>query len=89
MPVSGTNSPAIPRGVRLVLPELPGIEALDPGEPVLAPAAFELVEPRQLALRDGDDHLAAALVRDPLLLGRRKIASRPSAQSRALSEPGL
>jgi hypothetical protein len=55
--------------VRLVLPKLLRIEALDPREAVFASPAFELVEPRELALRHGHDHLAATLVRDPLLLG--------------------
>ena len=51
--------------------------------------ALELVQARQLALVQRDDHLAAALHRDAALLAVRVQAGGPSTQSRAFSDPGL
>ena len=72
MPVSGTNSPAIPAACGSCSRSCSRIEPLEPREAVVASPAFELVEPRELTLRHGHDHLAATLVRDPVLRGEEE-----------------
>ena len=56
-----------PAGMRLDLAKPVGLEAAQPGHPVLAAAALQLVQPGQLALVAGDDQLAAPLERDAAL----------------------
>ena len=81
--------------MRLVLTQLLRIEPLDPREAVLASPALELVEPRELALGHGHDHLAATLVGDPLLRGEseERLPSRGAqprlARARLVVEAGV
>jgi hypothetical protein len=54
--------------VRLELPELVAADRPEPLHPVLRPTALELGEPGQLRLVERDHDLAAALVRDLVLV---------------------
>ena len=54
-----------PRGVGLDLAQPLAVDALQPGDAVRRAASIELVQPWQLGLLGGDDHLAVATRLDP------------------------
>ena len=89
MPVAGECSAATPVAWGSISRELVGADAAQARDAVLDAPALELVEPGELGLVERDDELAAALVRDPVLVAVRRTASRaPSVQSCAFSDPG-
>ena len=66
-----------PAGVRLELGELLRPDPPQALDAVCAAARLELVETGDLRLVERDDHLAAALVRDPVLVAERVHPAHP------------
>src|SRR5437667_7688856 len=62
---------ANPAHLRLDLPEIVFVDESDAGRAVLACAHEQVVEAGELVLVDGDDDLAALLVRDAVLVAVR------------------
>ena len=74
--------------VRLDLAQLVAVEPAHAGDAVRGRAPLELPQPLQLAFVEGDDELAALLVRDPALLDVRAQQLDAAPAELRLQRPG-